>query len=413
MALSVSFPYWGIALTSKLTILGSTGSIGISTLNLVEALNGEGEPRFEIDTLVGGRNIDLLVAQALKFRPKFVVSADESLGDELKVRLRHSGIETGTGEAAVIVAAMRKVDTVMAAIVGVAGLKPVWAAAGTGAVIALANKEALVCCGPALIRRAVASGGRILPVDSEHNAIAQVLEVKETQNVRRLILTASGGPFRHASGKALTEVTPAQALKHPNWSMGPKITIDSATLANKGLELIEAAYLFDVPKIDIVIHPQSIIHSMVEYADGSVLAQMGAPDMRIPISWCLGFPERLSWDAPRLDLITVGKLDFEAPDLNRFPMLRLARSALEQGEGMPIIFNAANEIAVSAFLEHRIGFCDIPKWVESAMMRTKWPFNPSSLATDFDVEMIMQLDQEVRQDINLRLVKGERVEAVG
>lgn len=356
----------------RISILGSTGSIGVSTLSLIEeTLKPSAD--YTLEALCAGRNAQLLAEQALKFRPRIAVLADDTQWPLFRSLMKDSGIEIACGADAVEAAAARPADWIMAAIVGIAGLRPVWAAAGTGASIALANKESLVCCGRALIERAEAAGGRILPVDSEHNAIFQVFESTQRERIARLILTASGGPFRGYDREQLRHVTREQALKHPNWSMGSKITIDSASLANKGLELIEAAYLFDMPseQIDVLIHPQSVVHSLVEYTDGSTLAQMGPPDMRVPISYCLGWPDRHSWRAPPLDLKAVGALTFEAPDTDAFPMLRLAREALKTGGLMPVVFNAANEVVVQAFLEGRIGFLDIPATVEAAMMRAQ------------------------------------------
>ena len=390
----------------RISILGSTGSIGVSTLRLLEETGGP--EAYEVAALIGGRNVDLLAEQALRWRPAITVLADEAQAEALRARLNGSGLTWACGEDAVIDAAGRKADWIMAAIVGLAGLRPTWAAAATGAVLALANKESLVGCGRALIARVEAHGGKLLPVDSEHNAIFQVFNADHRRQVSRLILTASGGPFRGFTREQLRSVTPEQALRHPNWSMGAKISIDSATLANKGLELIEAAYLFDMPgeKIDVVVHPQSVVHSLVEYADGSTLAQLGPPDMRVPIASCLAWPERVAWDAPRLNLAALARLDFAAPDLEAFPMLALARRALAAGEGMPVVFNAANEVCVAAFLQRKIGFADIPEYVESAMMRAQLPSISSNTYADHgtsDAAMTraLELDGEVR-----RLVRG-------
>ncbi|ESQ75406.1 1-deoxy-D-xylulose-5-phosphate reductoisomerase [Asticcacaulis sp. AC402] len=387
-------------MTRRISILGSTGSIGVSTLRLLDEVGGD----FAIEALIGGRNVDLLAQQALKYRPAITVLADPSQWSALRDRLAGSGLEIACGEDAVCAAAGRKSDLVMAAIVGIAGLKPTWAAAGTGAILALANKESLVCCGRALIERVEAHGGRVLPVDSEHNAIFQVLDVNQKDKVARLVLTASGGPFWGRSRAELGQVTVEQALKHPNWSMGAKITIDSATLANKGLELIEAAYLFDMPgeKIDVVIHPQSVVHSLVEYRDGSSLAQLGPPDMRVPISYCLGWPERVAWQAPKLDLVGMKTLTFAAPDESAFPMLRLAREALAAGEGMTTVFNAANEVCVQAFLDRRIGFLQIAEYVETAMMRAQLPSISSKDHTSRDMSVqgiafALDIDAQVRR----------------
>jgi len=385
----------------RISILGSTGSIGVSTLRLLDETGRVGED-YEIVALTGGRNAELLCEQALKFRPRITVLNDKSQWPRVKERLQSSGLEVACGNDAIVEAAARPVDWVMAAIVGIAGLKPVWAAAGTGAVIALANKESLVCCGRALLERVRAAGGRVLPVDSEHNAIFQVLDARQTDKVSKLILTASGGPFFGRTREQLRGVTVEQALKHPNWSMGAKITIDSATLANKGLEFIEAAILFDMPpdKIDVVIHPQSVIHSLVEYTDGSSLAQLGTPDMRVPISYCLGYPDRLAWAAPKLDLKQVGTLSFFEPDTAAFPMLRLAREAL--AGGLCGVFNAANEVCVQAFLEKRIDFLQVAEFVEMAMMRAQLPSIPSIRhasrdRTVEDMDIALDIDSGVRE----------------
>lgn len=344
-------------MSRRVTVLGSTGSVGVSTLDLMRRSGGD----YAIEALTAGSNVAALAEQALEWRPRLAVIADEALKPELDSRLAGSGIETAAGDAAVEAAAAQGADWIMAAIVGSAGLRPAWAAARSGATLALANKESLVCCGPALIETARAAGGRVIPVDSEHSAIFQVLETRNLDQVARLILTASGGPFRSLPLEAMAAVTPEQAVAHPNWSMGAKISVDSATMANKGLEMIEAAYLFGIEaaRIEVLVHPQSIIHSMVEYTDGSTLAQLGPPDMRTPIACALAWPERLPWPAPKLDLAAIGALTFEAPDEARFPMLRLARMALEAGGDAPAIFNAANETAVKAFLDRKIGFLDI------------------------------------------------------
>ncbi|ESQ82918.1 1-deoxy-D-xylulose 5-phosphate reductoisomerase [Asticcacaulis sp. AC466] len=391
----------------RISILGSTGSIGVSTLRLLDETGTLGED-YVIEALIGGRNVELLAEQALKYRPAITVLGDAVQWSRFRKLIGNAGLEIACGEEAVCAAAGRKADWVMAAIVGIAGLKPTWAAAGTGAVLALANKESLVCCGRALIERVEAHGGRVLPVDSEHNAIYQVLDQSQRDRVSRLILTASGGPFLGRTREDLKSVTVEQALKHPNWSMGAKITIDSATLANKGLEFIEAAYLFDVPadKISVLVHPQSVIHSMVEYRDGSSLAQLGSPDMRVPISYCLAWPYRIDWEAPRLDLAARGTLTFAEPDLDAFPMLRLARQALEAGQGMPTVFNAANEVCVQAFLDRKIAFLQIAEFVESAMMRAQLPSIPSKDHVNRDTNdgmMISALDI----DRDIRRLMGE------
>jgi 1-deoxy-D-xylulose-5-phosphate reductoisomerase len=355
----------------RIAVLGSTGSVGVSTLDLMDQAEIAGAGAFEVTALTGGANIARLAEQARRWRPAIVVTADETRLDELRRALDGTGLQAAAGEAAIVEAASRSTDLVMAAIVGAAGLKSAWAAAATGATLALANKESLVCCGAALIQRVGVHGGRLIPVDSEHSAIFQVFPAEAPERVARLILTASGGPFRQATREAMAAMTPEQAVAHPNWSMGAKISVDSATMANKGLEMIEAAYLFGMPaaRIDVVVHPESIIHSLVEYIDGSTLAQMGLPDMRTPIACALAWPDRLAWPAPRLDLAALGRLTFEAPDPTRFPSLRLAREALEAGGGAPTIFNAANEIAAVAFLDRRLAFLNIAAVVAETLDR--------------------------------------------
>ncbi|MBU1540821.1 MAG: 1-deoxy-D-xylulose-5-phosphate reductoisomerase [Alphaproteobacteria bacterium] len=355
----------------RVTVLGSTGSVGCSTLDLMDQAETAGTGAFEVEALTGGANIGRLAEQARRWKPKLAVTADPARLDELRDALAGTCVAVAAGDQAVIEAAARPADWIMAAIVGAAGLRSAWAAAATGATLALANKESLVCCGPALIERVKQSGGRLLPVDSEHSAIHQVFPHDAPEQVARLVLTASGGPFRTTPRDALKAVTPEQAVAHPNWNMGAKISVDSATMANKGLEAIEAAYLFDMPadRIAVVVHPESIIHSLVEYVDGSTLAQMGPPDMKTPIAYALGWPDRLAWDAPRLDLAAMGRLTFEAPDEDRFPALKLAREALQAGGSAPIVFNAANEVAALAFLDRRLGFLNIAAVVADTMSR--------------------------------------------
>ena len=321
--------------------------------------------------LAAVRNLERLAQPALKWRPKLAVIEDESLLGALRDRLAGSGVETVAGPEAVAQAAAMGADWVMSAIVGAAGLAPTLAAARTGAVVALANKESLVCAGPELLRIAREAGGTVIPVDSEHSAIFQVLQPTCLDRVARLILTASGGPFRTWTREQMAVATPEQAIAHPNWSMGAKISVDSASMMNKGLEMIEASYLFDTPedRIGVVIHPQSVIHSLVEYTDGSTLAQLGPPDMRSPISYAYSWPERLAWPAKPLDLGAYGQLTFEDPDLSRFPLLGVAREALRLGGGAPTAMNAANEIAVAAFLDRQIGFLDIAASVEGTLER--------------------------------------------
>ena len=332
----------------RLSILGATGSVGTSTLDLVE----RHPSRFEVVALTAARNVAALADAARRTSAKLAVIDDPQLLPELEQRLSGTSCRAATGSEALAEAAAGEAEWVMAAIVGCAGLRPIMAAIEAGRTVALANKESLVTAGELMIEAARRSGSIILPVDSEHNAIFQCLAGSDSVQVSRLVLTASGGPFRTKSREEMAAMTPEQAVAHPNWSMGAKISVDSATMMNKGLELIEAHHLFglDSDKIDILVHPQSVIHSMVEYVDGSTLAQMGSPDMRIPIAHTLAFPERLPTPAAKLDLARIGRLDFEAPDEGRFPALRIARAALEQGGAAPYVLNAYNEISVEAFI---------------------------------------------------------------
>lgn len=357
----------------RISVLGSTGSVGVSTLDLMGQAQDAGSAAFEVEVLTGGANIARLVEQARRWKPALAVTADPARLDELRAALVGTGIDVAAGDDAIVEAATRPADIVMASIVGAAGLRSTWAAAGTGATLALANKESLVCCGPGLIARVKAAGGRLIPVDSEHSAIFQVFPADNPERVSRLILTASGGPFRKASLVEMAAMTPEQAVAHPNWSMGAKISVDSATMANKGLETIEAAYLFDMTaeRIDVVVHPESIIHSLVEFVDGSTLAQMGPPDMKTPIACALAWPDRLVWPAPKLDLAAMGRLTFEAPDETRFPALKLAREALMAGGAAPTVFNAANEVAAYAFLDRRLGFLNIAAVVADTLERAE------------------------------------------
>jgi 1-deoxy-D-xylulose-5-phosphate reductoisomerase len=354
-------------LKRRVTILGSTGSIGCNTAELVAA----DRESYAVEALVALRNAQRLAEQAKALNARFAVIADESQYSVLKEALAGTGIETACGNEAVVEAARRPADWVMAAIVGAAGLAPTLAAVRRGAFVALANKEVLVCAGDLVTAEAKQYNATLLPVDSEHNAIFQCFDVKQRGAIEKIVLTASGGPFRTASVEAMASATPAQAVKHPNWSMGAKISVDSATMMNKGLEVIEAHHLFDLDsdKLDVVVHPQSVVHGLVYYTDGSVLAQLGSPDMRTPIANALGWPDRIPAPSPRLDLAKLAKLTFEEPEPDRFPALRLARAALIAGGGAPTVLNAANEIAVAAFLEERIGFLDIAATVERALDR--------------------------------------------
>jgi 1-deoxy-D-xylulose-5-phosphate reductoisomerase len=357
----------GESLTKTVTVLGSTGSIGRSTVDLLAA-NPE---RYRVLALVGNRNVVLLAEQALALGAELAVCCDASLYPQLKQALAGTGVEAACGTSSMLDAARLGADWTMAAITGAAGLAPTLAAVEGGRQIALANKEALVCAGEVMLRAVRAAGATLLPVDSEHNAIFQSLAGSDRAGLEKIILTASGGPFRNATREEMARATPAAALKHPVWSMGAKISIDSATLFNKGLEIIEAARLFDLDEgeIEVLVHPQSVVHGMVCYRDGSVVAQMGAPDMRIPIAHTLAWPERLPTTSPRLDLAAVGRLEFSPPDEARFPALRLARAALRAGGGAAAALSAANEVAVEAFLAGRIGFLDIAGIVEDVIDR--------------------------------------------
>lgn len=386
-----------LTLPRRISVLGSTGSVGVSTLDLLDKAGAE----VEVMSLTAGRNVERLAEQARRWRPKLAVIQDETKLGELRDRLAGSGIEAGAGASAVVDAAAADAQWVMSAIVGFAGLAPTLSAARAGAVIALANKESLVCAGPSLLRTSRLAGGVVIPVDSEHSAIFQVLDPQNAHNVSRLILTASGGPFRTWTAEQMAHATPEQALAHPNWDMGPKISIDSATMMNKGLEMIEAAYLFamQAERVDVLIHPQSIIHSLVEYADGSTLAQLGAPDMRTPIACAFAWPDRLPWPAPKLDL-TKGPLSFEEPDYDRFPALKLAKAALAAGGSAPAVLNSANEIAVAAFLDRRIGFLDIAAIVAETLERVE----AEGLAEEWDGDA---LEAARRIDAMARRVAGE------
>ena len=380
------------AVPRSVTLLGATGSIGSSTIDLLRREPG----RYQVEAVTAYREAGALARLARELGARFAAIADPAAYAELKAALSGSGIEAAAGPAAVVEAAQRPADWVMAAITGAASLAPTLAAAERGATVALANKECLVCAGALFMRRAARAGATVLPVDSEHNAIFQALGAGRREDVRRIVLTASGGPFRTMPLEAIRKVTVEQALKHPTWSMGPKITIDSATLMNKGLELIEAYHLFALrpDELDVIVHPQSIVHGFVEFRDGSVIAQLGSPDMRIPISHCLAWPVRMATPAPRLDLGSVGSLTFEAPDLIRFPALAIARRALADGGAAPTILNAANEVAVREFIARRLGFTGIPALVEAtleAMQRRGEAAEPQS------VEEALAVDHNARR----------------
>ena len=380
-------------------MLGSTGSVGTQTLEL---LGGDG---FRVRALVAGQRAALLAEQARRFGAELAVVADPDSYRELAAALSGSGIEVAAGPQAVIEAASRGVDWTMAAITGAAGLRATMAAIGNGGTVALANKEALVCAGALVLAAVEAHGATLLPVDSEHNAIFQAMADGNRAAVERVTLTASGGPFRTATVDEMRRATPEAALRHPVWSMGAKVSIDSATMMNKGLELIEAAYLFALPseRIDVLIHPQSTVHGMAHYADGSVLAHLGSPDMRVPIAHALAWPGRIATAAPRLDLAALGRLEFFAPDIVQFPALRLAREALVADGSAPCVLNAANEVAVEAFLARRIGFLDIAAVVEEALASIS-----VTLATT--LEEVLAIDAGARREA-ARLCAGRRQSA--
>jgi 1-deoxy-D-xylulose-5-phosphate reductoisomerase len=377
------------------TILGATGSVGTSTLDLIER-----EPdRFRVRALTANCDVDRLAAAARRTRAELAVVADESCLPALREALRDTNTGVAGGAQAVCDAARSGADLTVGAIVGCAGLRPVMAAVERGGIVVIANKEPLVSAGEIVVDAARRFGATLLPADSEHNAIFQCFDAAQAKHVRRIILTASGGPFRDWSLERMRDVTPQQAVAHPNWTMGAKISVDSATMMNKGLELIEAARLFpvDPDRIEIIVHRQSLVHSLVEYADGSVLAQLGPADMRTPIAYCLAWPERMPTPMAPLDLVAVGRLDFEAPDEQRFPALGLARQALTAGGGRPAILNAANEVAVAAFLAGKIGFLEIAAIVADTLDR----YDPPAPET---------LDDVLAIDDEARTIAGERVE---
>ncbi|KTE23925.1 MULTISPECIES: 1-deoxy-D-xylulose-5-phosphate reductoisomerase [unclassified Sphingopyxis] len=370
-------------MTRRLSLFGATGSVGQSTLDLVR----RDREAWRVDVLTANSDVDELARLALEFRPELVVVADEARYDALKQALAGTNIGVAAGTAALTEAATRPTDLVLAAIVGTAGLAPTMAALEAGHDVALANKESLVSAGELMIAAARKSGATILPIDSEHNAIFQCLAGGRIEQVRRIILTASGGPFRTRSAEEMRTVTPAQAVAHPNWSMGAKISVDSATMMNKGLELIEAHHLFPVglDRIEILVHPQSVIHSLVEYVDCSTLAQLGSPDMRIPIASALAWPQRMATPCAPLDLASLARLDFEAPDEERFPATALCRGAIAEGGARPAQLNAANEVAVAAFLAGRISFPAIVDTVRR-VIDADAPAVPASLQDIFSVD---------------------------
>jgi 1-deoxy-D-xylulose-5-phosphate reductoisomerase len=371
----------------RISILGATGSVGTSTTDLVR----RNRDAFDVTVLTANRNVADLAVLARDLRPEIAVVADESAYGELKAALSGTGITVAAGLQALVEAAREPADMTIAGIVGAAGLDSTLAAIQQGTVVALANKECLVCAGDLVMAECAAAGTTLLPLDSEHNAIFQVFETENAKDVEKLILTASGGPFRTWSRAEMTRATPDQAVAHPNWDMGRKISVDSATMMNKGLELIEAAYLFPVSaqNIEVLVHPQSVVHSMVAYADGSMLAQLGPPDMRVPIAHALAWPARMTTPVERLDLAAIGSLDFEAPDNERFPAIALARAALEAGRGATAVLNAANEVAVQCFLDGGVGFLDIAKLVEDTLDRVQ----ARAVAT---LDDFRELDSETR-----------------
>lgn len=372
--------------TTAISVLGSTGSIGCNTLDVIRHFSAERE--FEIVALTGRDNVELLARQASEFNAQIAVTAEPKAYNELKSLLSGTDIEAACGETALVEAASRPADWVMAGIVGIAGLSPTLAAAATGATIALANKECLVCAGELFLSECEKAGSELLPVDSEHNAIFQTFEERNREGVERIILTASGGPFRTWSLEQMADVTPRTAAAHPNWEMGIRISIDSAAMFNKALEMIEARHLFKVSpsEIEVVVHPQSIIHSMVGYRDGSVLAQLGQPDMRTAIGYALAWPKRGHLPVKRLDFAKLSRLDFEAPDETRFPAIRLAREAMETGGYAGTVLNGAKEAALDAFIADDIGFLEMAEGVEAALQRFDFSSTPSSIEDIFEAD---------------------------
>lgn len=383
----------------NIVILGSTGSIGVNSLRVIKA-NPE---KYRVIALAAGKNIELLLEQVKEFQPRAIAVLEETPAMELKAQLSSTGkIEIFFGtEGFSRLVAIEQVDTVVSAMTGAAGLLPTYSAIRAGKDIALANKETMVMAGSLIMAEAKRQGTSVLPIDSEHSAILQSLRGHPREDLKRVILTASGGPFRDLPLEEMSKVTPAQALNHPNWEMGPKVSIDSATMMNKGLEAIEARWFFDLnmDQISILIHPQSIVHSMVEYKDGSIISQMGVPDMTIPISYALSFPHHLKNQVPPLKLENIGMLSFEKPNMKRFKCLALALKAAEMGGSMPTVLNAANEIGVEAFLEGQIGFLDIPDLTEKTMLaHKKHPID--------GIETVMEVNQWARSTARAILQKG-------
>ncbi len=375
-------------MSRSVTVLGSTGSIGRSTVDLLL----KNPDRFTVEALVAQKDVTTLAIQAKALQAKLAVVEDESCYCALKEALADTGIEVSAGKAAVIEAAQAPAEWVMSAIVGTAGLRPTYAAIERGAIIALANKESMISAGPVVLKALKKYKATLLPVDSEHNAIFQVFHELHRPEVDKLILTASGGPFRTFTPEQMTSITLEQALKHPNWSMGPKVTIDCANLMNKGLEMIEASYIFDFPEdqIDILIHPQSIVHSLVSYRDGSVLAQLGIHDMRVPIAHTLAWPTRMPTDLPRLDLSAIKQLTFETPDAQQFPAISLARQVLKSGKDRPTVLNAANEVAVQSFIQRKISFLDIVPICQETL-------DQISESSPGSIDEVFLIDQHARQ----------------
>lgn len=397
MTMRDELPFDAQALKHRhVTVLGSTGSIGSNTVDVLLQARRQGWTG-EVEALIAGRQIDKLAAQAKQVKPRLVVTSEPDLYFALKESLAGSNIEIAAGPQAIMDAVARPVDWTMAAIVGAAGLRPTLRALENGGTIGLANKECIVCAGDLMVSTARKFGAKLLPVDSEHSAIFQSLT--HPRAAERLCLTASGGPFRTRSLDEMARMTPEQAIAHPNWSMGAKISVDSATMMNKGLELIEAAILFDFPEsqIDILVHPQSIIHSYVQYIDGSIIAQLGTPDMRTPIAYAFAWPDRIQILAPRLDLAQIATLTFEAPDPKRFPALTLARNALREGGSAMACLNAANEVAVQAFLDRRIGFLDISRVAEHGLEVALKSANRGDNRGPLGLDQVLAADNEARR----------------